>query len=183
MLFRCASHHLHVVLYGEFAKDDVKHVAPDLEVSKLFDGRLLRRQHQDNVFIAIFLDVELHVRVRPGVIWNLYSVREEINVRGLSVEAETLDVESAFVQEENVTSHIVLRILELAQVLGRLLGRFLGRRWGCWGHSSLHGRLGSCHWSRSSMRVRVCHVMGGVGWSRGGVRVGSMVVGGRGMGV
>ena len=66
MLFRCASsHHLHVVLHGEFAKDDVKHVAPDLEVAKLFNGRLLRWEHQNNVFIAIFLDVELHVRVRP----------------------------------------------------------------------------------------------------------------------
>ena len=60
------SHHLlHVVLHGEFAKDDVKHVAPDLKVAKLFDGWLFRREHQDNVFIAIFLDVELHVRVRP----------------------------------------------------------------------------------------------------------------------
>ena len=56
---------LHVVLHGEFSKDDVEHVAPDLEVAKLFDGRLFRREHQDNVFIAILLDVELHVRVRP----------------------------------------------------------------------------------------------------------------------
>ena len=125
------------------------------------------------------------VVVLPGVIWNLYSVREEINVRGLSVEAETLDVESAFVQKENVTSNIVFRILKLAQILGRLLGSLGGRSWGSWGHGSLHGRLGSRHWSCSRRMRVVCHVMlvRGVGWSRSGVRVGGVVVGCCGMGV
>ena len=47
----------------KLAEDDLEFVAPDLEVSQLFDGGLLGRKHQDDILLVVLANDHLHVRV------------------------------------------------------------------------------------------------------------------------
>ena len=58
----------------------------------------------------------------PGVVWNGNSVGPEVDVRGLSVEAESLDVECSLVKHENVALQAVASLVERAQVVGLVGG-------------------------------------------------------------
>jgi hypothetical protein len=58
----------------------------------------------------------------PGVVRNCDSVRPEVDIRSLSVKAESLDVQGSLVQQEDISIHEVSGVGELAKVPGRLRG-------------------------------------------------------------
>ena len=54
--------------------------------------------------------------VVPGDVGDDYTVSPEVDIRGLAVVDEVLDVDRLLVQHEDVPGHLVSRVRELAQV-------------------------------------------------------------------
>ena len=54
--------------------------------------------------------------VLPGDVGDDYTVSPEVDIRGLAVVDEVLDVDRLLVQHEDVPGHLVSRVRELAQV-------------------------------------------------------------------
>jgi hypothetical protein len=67
----------------------------------------------------------------PGVVWDGNAVGPEVNVRGLSVEAESLNVKCSLVQHEHVANNVVASFGERAQVHWLVSGSGGGSGSGC----------------------------------------------------
>ena len=53
--------------HGKLSEIDSELATPDLEMTQLFDGWLLRGQHQHDVFLGVLSNLHSHMRIGPEI--------------------------------------------------------------------------------------------------------------------